>query len=58
MLNYYYVLHSTVTNYKLRRLLSITNQKLEIMRTLNTNQLTGKLSSTKSYTWNKKRRYR
>ncbi len=58
MLKYYYVLHSTVTNYIIRRLLSITNQKLEIMRTLNTNQLKGTLSSTKSFNWNSKRRYR
>lgn len=58
MLNYYFVIHSTVTNNNLSRLLSINNQKTNIMRTLSSNQLSGTLQSTKSYTWNSKRRYR
>jgi hypothetical protein len=51
-------MQSTVTNYFFSRLLSINNQKTNIMRTLSNNQLTGTLQSTKSYTWNSKRRYR
>ena len=38
------------------RLLSITKNKT--MRTLNSNQLTEQLPTTKSYVWNAKRRYR
>ncbi len=33
-------------------------KKREIMRTLNNNQLSGTTVGTKSFTWNKKRRYR
>lgn len=58
MLNHYFVMQSTVTNFLFSRLLSINNQKTNIMRTLSNNQLTGTLQSTKSYTWNSKRRYR
>ena len=58
MLNYYFFIHSTVTNNNLSRLLSINNQKTNIMRTLSSNQLLGTLQSTKSYTWNSKRLYR
>ena len=58
MLNHYFVMQSTVTNNNLYRLLSINNQKTTIMRTLSNNQLTGTLQTTKSYTWNSKRRYR
>ncbi len=32
--------------------------KTTIMRTLNSNQLTEKLSTSKAYLWNSKRRYR
>ena len=34
------------------------SKKPTIMRTLNSNQLTEKLSTTKAYLWNSKRRYR
>jgi hypothetical protein len=51
-------MQSTVTNNNFSRLLSINNQKTNIMRTLSSNQLSGTLQSTKSYTWNSKRRYR
>jgi len=36
----------------------IQNLKLTTMRTLNNNQITEKVSTTKGYTWNLKRRYR
>jgi len=59
LLNYYFVLHSTVTKLILYRLSSINQLKNEkIMRTLNSNQLSETLSNTKSNTWNSKRRYR
>jgi len=32
--------------------------KKEIMRTLNNNQISGTLNTTKSYNWNSKRRFR
>jgi hypothetical protein len=57
MLTYYFVLHSTVTNYKYVRLYNITT-KLKKMRTLNNNQISQKLSTTKTYNWNTKRRFR
>ena len=57
MLIYYFVLHSTVTNYKYVRLYNIT-VKLKKMRTLNNNQISQKLSTTKTYNWNTKRRFR
>ena len=58
MLIYYFVIHSTVTKLKCRRLSSINQLKTTIMRTLNTNQLSDTLKNTKSHTWNSKRRYR
>ena len=58
MLIYYFVMHSTVTNLNYGRLSSITIKKQTIMRTLNTNQLSGTLIETKSNQWNTKRRYR
>jgi hypothetical protein len=63
MLNYYFVIHSTVTKCNLCRLLSInklyqSNKNIIIMRTLNSNRITATLKGTKSNTWNSKRRYR
>ncbi|SDS42070.1 hypothetical protein SAMN04515667_2139 [Formosa sp. Hel1_31_208] len=62
MLNYYFVMHSTVTILLFCRLSSITsiinNLNQNIMRTLNSNQLTSTSTETKTYTWNTKRRYR
>jgi len=57
-LKYYFVMHSTVTNLRLGRLYSINNLKTTIMRTLNSNQLTERVSTTNRYVWNQKRRYR
>ena len=37
---------------------TITLLKQKIMRTLNSNCITEKLSTSKAYTWNSKRRYR
>ena len=54
-------MQSTVTYLFLFRLSNITiKQKIKttIMRTLNSNQLTEKLSTSKAYLWNSKRRYR
>lgn len=52
-------MHSTVTKSSVRRLFSINQLKNEnIMRTLNSNQLTETLNGTKTNTWNSKRRYR
>ena len=51
-------MHSTVTNQKLCRLLSITIKNIKTMRTLNNNHLTATLRSTNSNTWNSKRRFR
>ncbi|GAA0745131.1 hypothetical protein GCM10009431_19840 [Gaetbulibacter jejuensis] len=60
MLIYYFVIHSTVTKIKNARLLgiNINHLKQNIMRTLNTNQLTGTLENTRSNSWNSKRRFR
>jgi hypothetical protein len=57
MLINYFVLHSTVTKHIYGRLYSITN-KIKTMRTLNNNQITQQLSTTKTYNWNTKRRFR
>ncbi|WP_164914115.1 hypothetical protein [Aquimarina sediminis] len=52
-------MHSTVTKLNNRRLVSINQfKKIEIMRTLDSNQITKKLNGTKGYVWNSKRRYR
>ncbi len=53
-------MHSTVTKIKNARLLgiNINHLKQNIMRTLNTNQLTGTLENTRSNSWNSKRRFR
>ena len=55
-------MHSTVTFLFRCRLSSIdktkNNKIIETMRTLNSNQITEKLSTTKAYAWNLKRRYR
>jgi len=58
VLKQYFVLHSTVTFLIHSRLLDVNQIKLYIMRTLNNNQITEKVSTTKGYTWNLKRRYR
>ena len=59
MLNYYFVIHSTVTFFILIRLYSIIKKlKNNKMRTFNNNQITQKLSETKSYTWNARRRFK
>ena len=58
VLKQYFVLHSTVTFSNSSRLLDVNHIKLYIMRTLNSNQITEKVSATKSYNWNLKRRYR
>jgi len=52
-------MHSTVTILIYSRLFSI-NQSLKpiIMRTLNSNQVSEKLTTSKGFTWNSKRRYR
>ena len=36
----------------------ISINKTTVMRTLNNNQITQKLSSTKAFTWNAKRRFK
>jgi len=59
----YYAIQSTVTKIKIHRLLCIshflsTHYKTKIMRTLNSNQVSGTLKGTKSNVWNSKRRYR
>ena len=54
-------MQSTVTFLFLSRLSNITiKQKIKttIMRTLNNNQITQKLSTTKTFTWNAKRRFK
>jgi hypothetical protein len=38
--------------------ITINHQNIEIMRTLNNNQITNKLNSTKASVWNTKRRFR
>lgn len=62
MLNYYIVIHSTVTKSFVGRLLykSIIHQSIKrtIMRTLDRNTLTEKPKNTLGYTWNSKRRFR
>ena len=58
MLIYYFVIHSTVTKMLNGRLSSITIKYKNIMRTLNNNQISNTLNSTKSFTWNTKRRFR
>lgn len=40
------------------RLSSITIKLKNKMRTLNNNQISGTLNTTKSYNWNSKRRFR
>ena len=58
VLKQYFVLHSTVTFLISPRLLDVNQIKLNIMRTLNSNRITEKVSATKGYAWNLKRRYR
>ena len=58
VLKQYYAKQSTVTLLVSLRLLDVNQIKLYIMRTLNNNQITEKVSTTKGYTWNLKRRYR
>jgi hypothetical protein len=58
MLINYFVIHSTVTKLNLCRLFYIHQLKIIIMRTLNSNQVTETLHTTKSNAWNSKRRYR
>ena len=48
-----YVRLSYITKQK-----TINNSKIIIMRTLNSNQLTATLKTTKSNNWNSKRRFR
>ena len=58
MLNYYFVIHSTVTFFILLRLLSTNQLKIIKMKTLNNNQILGNVETSKSSTWNSKRRFR
>ena len=59
MLIIYFVKHSTVTIHINGRLINITMQNLiNIMRTLNNNQLTATLKGTKTNIWNTKRRFK
>lgn len=51
-------MHSTVTILILLRLLSINQLKNNKMKTLNNNQILGNVETSKSSTWNSKRRFR
>jgi len=51
-------MHTSVTNTGFILLLNRNHKNPTIMRTLNSDQLTERVATSKGYAWNAKRRYR